>query len=379
MRRLRFLAIAMLLGFGMLTSASAVPTKTVVFRGSSGNLSAEIPEDLIPLIEDNKASIEQALQDSNVTQASLTNISEAICKQYDALHSESLYNSLLEGILDVGGQFDKVVPNSQAQQNVWADSLISSARPDKYKIAGGGLNVGLTAFSLDVLGGLSNWFGMDKLSIGPVFLPTLALDARVCGFVLPMDFGVAFSMLDTSKIGMLRDAISPVSFDYLSIGGDLRYAFYNSKKTHLTASGGAGVYYTRSGIAIDGDEAQAAVKFSTLTAFLSAQASYKFHVLVPYIGLRGMLSHSTFDWNANVQWDKILDAEDNSLIRDAIRYNILPAKFKGSDTSKLFENPKLNIYGGLGLELAAFYLTTGLCYDPLNNILSSSFSSRIVF
>lgn len=373
-----FIAVA-LLHLAVLPYAAAVTKQTVVFRGRSGNLTAEVPEDLVPLLEDNRVSIERALQDNNVSQSELNNISSTICNQYDAIHIDFLYSKLLNGILDVSGLVDRVIPNSQAQQSVWAQSLISSNRPEKYKVAGGGLNMGMTVFGFNVLEGLTGPLGMKKLSLGPVFLPTLTLDARVCGFVVPMDFGLAFSMFDTSAIGPVSRALDPVSFNFLTIGGDVRYAFFNGKRSHVTASGGAGIYYTKSGLGINGDSAQVSIGFSTLTAFLSAQASYKFHVLVPFLGVRFMLSRSDVNWNVHANWNKILDAENSSLIRDAVRYHILPSTMAGSGTSHIWENPKLDIYGGLGFEFGAFYLTTGLCYDPFSTVFSGSLSTRLVF
>ena len=120
-----FIAVA-LLHLAVLPYAAAVTKQTVVFRGRSGNLTAEVPEDLVPLLEDNRVSIERALQDNNVSQSELNNISSTICNQYDAIHIDFLYSKLLNGILDVSGLVDRVIPNSQAQQSVWAPSLISS-------------------------------------------------------------------------------------------------------------------------------------------------------------------------------------------------------------------------------------------------------------
>ncbi len=378
------IAVISVCAVGILPLA-AYDKKTVTFNDANGTpVTLEIPADVYDLVQENHAKIQVALIENKVSADDLRKAQTAILEGYDSFvkdsNIENPYTTVKDGIEDIGDLLANVMPNSQLTQNVWAHSIIHYNRPEKHKIAGGGLNVGATGFSLEPLLDITDALGIDDIPISYLALPTLAVDARVCGFSLPFDVGIAFSTFNTSMISQLKEAIDPSSFNYMSIGGDFRWAVLNNREKHVTVSVGGGAYYTQMGAKIAPDEATIEASLKTFTAFVGTQASVKFHALVPFAGFR--LFGSTTKLNLDVKdinWDQILDGSDGDGIMNAAKWGILPTSLSESYSSSFFSHIRPQIYGGLGLDLALLSLTTSLSFDPIGSCLSGAFSIRLVF
>lgn len=377
------LAIALLLAVNIAT-VFAVPTTTMTLNG----LTIDVPSDLVGIIEQNRAQIEQALQNNNVTQAQITSVQTAILDAYSKLDVGNPYTTSTKGIDDFMEVLKDVFPNTQMQQNVWADSLISynkfgdnQGKDVKYKKVGGGINTGVTRLDIGCLLDTASALGMD---IGDfprtLVMPTLAVDARVGMFPIPLDFGINFCTLDTTSINALDDALDGASFNFLTIGGDVRYAFIvNKTDYHLTVSAIAGGAYNKGAVKISDDSAKAKLDFNTATFYIGAQASAKMLIFVPFLGTRLLFGRTNIKWSVDANWDKILDKNGDADVANAINWNILPKRFSGELNSSFVKNIRPQIYGGLGLDIAILSLTLSGCYDFIYNIPSAAFSMRLLF
>ncbi|MCR5761800.1 MAG: hypothetical protein K6G00_00280 [Treponema sp.] len=362
----------------------AVPTTTMTFNG----LTIDVPTDLVSIIEENRAQIEQALQDNSVTQDKINSIQTAMLDAYSKLDVSNPYTTTTEGIDDFMEVLKDVFPNTQMQQNVWAESLISynkfgdsKGKDVKYKKFGGGINTGVSRLDIGCLLDTANALGMDVGDFPrTLVMPTIAVDARVGMFPIPLDFGLNFCTFDTTAISALDDALDGSSFNFLSIGGDVRYAFIvNKTDYHLTVSAIAGGAYNKGGVTISDDSAKAKLDFNTATFYIGAQASAKMLVFVPFVGTRLLFGRSSISWSVDANWDKILDKSGDESIANAINWNILPKRFSGKLNSPFAKNIRPQMYGGIGLDVAIVSLTLSGCYDFIYNIPSAAFSMRLVF
>lgn len=363
---------------------AAYDKKTVTFVVQGVEMPIEIPADVYDLVQENHAKIQEAMTANNVTQEQVSKAEKAIQDGYDDFvknhpQIENPYTTVKNGIEDVGDLLANVVPNAQLTQNVWAHSLIHYNRPDKHKVAGGGLNVGAAGFSLEPLLNITDALGIDDIPISYIALPTLAVDARICGFSLPFDVGIAFSTFNTSMISQLKEAIDPASFSYLSLGGDFRWGIVNNKEKHIVVSVGGGAYYTQMGAKIAPDEAKIEASLKTFTAFVNAQASVKFHAIVPFAGLRVFGSTTKLNLDVtDINWDKILAGADED-VRNAAAWGILPRNIKEDYSSNFFSHIRPQVYGGIGFDLSMVNITTSIGFDPIGSCLSGAFSLRLVF
>ena len=362
----------------------AVPTTTMTLNG----LTIDVPTDLVSIIEENRAQIEKALQDNNVQQSDINSVQQAILDAYSNIDSQNPYTTATDGIDDFMSVMKDVFPNAQMQQNVWAESLISynkfgenKGKDVKYKKAGGGINAGVTKLDIGCLLDTAKALGMDINDIPrTLVMPTLAVDARVCGFVLPLDVGLSLSTIDTTKINSLDDALDGSSFKFFSIGGDVRYAFIANKGDyHFTVSAIAGGAYTKGNVSISDDTAKASLDFNTATFYIGTQASAKMLVFVPFLGARVLFGSTNIKWNVDANWSNVLDKSGDADIQKAINWNILPKRFSGELRSPFVKNIRPQIYGGIGLDIAIMSITMSGCYDFIYNIPSAAFSMRLVF
>ncbi len=382
-------AVKFLVAISLLIASSfsmmfAVPTTTMTLNGFTIN----IPSDLVSIIEQNRSQIEKALQDNNVTASQMTSIQNSLLDAYSKMDVANPYTTSKNGIEDFMEVLKDVFPNTQMQQNVWASALLSynkfgenQGKDVKYKKVGGGINTGITKLDIGCLLDTASALGMDiKDFPRTLFMPTIALDARIGAFPIPLDVGLNFCTIDTTNINPIDDALDGSSFNFISIGGDVRYAFIANKTDyHLTVSAIAGAAYNNGGVKISDDTAKAKLDFTTATFYVGAQASAKMLVFVPFAGARLLFGRSTIKWSVDANWEKVLDKSGDADIANAIKWNILPKRFSGELNSPFSQNVRPQIYGGLGLDIAIISLTFSGCYDIIYNIPSAAFSLRMIF
>ena len=342
----------------------------------------DVPDEIASLVLDNQEKIQQALLKNNVTAADLQDAVGEVRKAYDALISDGTlktgtpYTTTVNGLNSFSELLGDVIPNSQGQQNVWANAWIGTLAPTPLHF-GFGINAGATKLDLSALIQTADALGISMSGIPSTLVwPTVTADIRLGGIKLPFDIGFICMSLDSS---MLNGKIDPVDFDFLAIGGDFRYALVKGLtgiKPRISL--GAGYYFTRAGVEIKNDEADAGMKLKTHSIFLSAQASAKLLFFVPFIGTRVMFTNFNVDWSVRAKWESILasSSTDSGKLSDAASWGILPDEFSGGSSYGFFDNVRPIIYGGFSLDIAVIDLTFSVSYDFISKLPSGAFSFR---
>jgi hypothetical protein len=245
-------------------------------------------------------------------------------------------------------------------------------------------------------------------------LPAAALEGRLGGFVWPFDIGF--------KLGFIPDSIgeslasSGLGLDYLLVGFDVRYALLEGKGFTPKLSVGGGFNYLRGGVSATVDEGQSftfedpstkqthtieatdpevGLEWSSKVIDLKAQASWKFLIFTPYVGLG--LSHGSsaagYYINSKVKYDnkELTDAQLDKLIADLEAYNKELEKYgkgfdipdisaTGIESSVDVSGWSTRAFGGLSITPFPFVRidVTGL-YNLFEGTYGGSLGTRIQF
>ena len=149
-----------------------------------------------------------------------------------------------QGLEDFSIQLFDVIPNVALQQGVWPEAWIGNIFPSAPPHFGLGLSFGAAELPIDGLNKALSQFnevsgGASFPSLGDsLAFPTFTADARVGGVFLPFDIGMSFMRLPNMKF-------DNVTFDYLTIGGSLRYAILQDKIIIPAVSVGMGFMYNK--------------------------------------------------------------------------------------------------------------------------------------
>lgn len=366
-----------------LLSSAAVPlfADTIELKTSDGTTtySVDLPADIIAFIGNNGTAIADELQKAGKTtaqaEALANDISTAYGKASEVVGVSNPYTTSLKGLNDFSDILADVIPNTQGLQNVWAESWIGHILPKPN--FGFGINTGVSSMDISPLIDTAKALGMDVDAPSTLAFPTLTADARVGGFILPFDVGFVVSSLDSSKLG-LNSLISPVSFNYFTVGGDIRYCVWKMLLFKTRVSVGAGAYHTSGFVEADDSSADAKLDFNSTTLSLSAQASAKFLFVTPFAGARVMFSKTNVDWSfKDVKWESILGSGNSGIIADALTYGFLPISFSGGAESGYFDDVRPVLYGGAALNLLVMDITLSGAYDFLSQIPSGALSLRL--
>lgn len=322
------------------------------------------------------------------------------------------------GLNDFATQLLTAVPEASTQQNVWADAYIGKVFPSFPPHLGGGFTIGGSQLDMtglksaadaltdsfnsvtettNVFTSFLNGSTIPSLDFGSIpdsfFMPTMSLDLRVGGLFLPFDVGLCAMMTNPSLFGVdLKDPSSILdshgamnfswagyngTFDYITIGADIRYAVLEESLVVPAVSVGLGYMYTKGSFGISTDSSTDVPKLGTLTTtanmdisfqsqvlFLQAEVSKNFAIVSVYGGLRGILSNSTNSW----AWKySTTSSEQTSLsVADSDEGTVA----SGKDPSSVYTDGKWDfsgiqpqIYAGVGFNFLCFQTTVGACVD----------------
>ena len=383
MKKLKFIAAALIAGFTLLP---ALADNIITWKDASGaeqkiNISTlGLSDDLLKLVNDHKSEIQSAMTQNKVSKAdadnALAQAKDAYAKYGSNVKFVNPYTTTINALDDFTDTIVDTVPNTQIQQNVWADSWIGNILPKPN--FGFGINAGVTKFDLTPLAKAAKALSMGNAGDIPTntVWPTLTVDARVGGFWLPFDVGFTAMSLDSSTLGLYQKSIDPGYFDLFMIGGDVRYAILKGGLMLPKLSAGLGVYHTSGTFGAEHDGSSAELDFSATTLVLSAQTSIKLLFFTPFAGARLMLTNSSADWKVHANWAGMLNT-DNAQIEQAIKYGILPSNFSGSSSSGFFSNVRPVLYGGFAFSFLLVDLTVSGSYDFITSIPSGAVSLRL--
>lgn len=349
--------------------------------------------------------------------------------------TEQEKQSISKGLNDFATELMYVIPETSTQQNVWADAFIGKVFPAFPPHFGGGITIGGTLLNAEGVKlaadtmmtkvksitddfqenvqslGLSkinnidysNMFDIGKLP-SKIFIPTATVDLRIGGLFLPFDIGVCAMMtnpnltdIDLSNPSSILSANGNLKFggskyngtiDYLTVGGDLRYAILEGDLILPKISIGAGYYYTTGSIgfnaksekqtnftdSLGGNTKQITtaginIAYNTQTAFVQLEVSKKILFMTIFGGARGIVSSSTNSWswdfdthntNENEEVAKLFKAAASDSGTVSSGNGITDVYKKGKWD---FSNIQPQVYAGVGFNFLCLQTTIGACAD----------------
>jgi hypothetical protein len=196
-----------------------------------------------------------------------------------------------DGLLAFLDDINLSLPDSTVSGVTWSDAYIGQlvSVPPHF---GAGLALGVSRFRVSGLKESLKLVGTD-LSVDELIFPTLALEGRIGGFILPFDIGVRFGFLPKVEL-------QGIGVDYLHYGADIRYALVKENLILPNISLGLGYYGTSGNISyqftfeqltgIDypgrtaGKAEKLEIDFNTNVIDGRLQVSKSFLVVTPYAG-----------------------------------------------------------------------------------------------
>ncbi len=269
-----------------------------------------------------------------------------------------------QGLEDFSIQLFDVIPNVAMQQGVWPEAWIGKVFPSVPPHFGVGISFGVARLpmeglnnALSQLNAVAGSTGASLPSLGNnLVFPTITADARVGGIFLPFDLGVSFMRLPNMTFGN-------ITFDYLTIGGSLRYAILQDKVLIPAVSVGMGFMYNKGFVQVKvEDAAYVRSDFDTKTIFFEAQVSKKILFLVPFLGFRGVIAESTNDW----AWEYNVAFEGYQ--QGQVEKGTVNRGFKDSFRPQIF--------GGVGFTFPFVQTTLSASYDFVSTIWGATLSCR---
>ncbi len=341
-----------------------------------------IPDDIAALVNSHMGEIEAALKANHVTNEDLTKYAGEIRSAYSSLNIDNPYSTAVGGLNGFSDVLKDTLPNTQIQQNVWADAwighLVQIGNGPFCPHFGIGANVGAASLKMDTLKETGKAFKLDLGGLPSILaIPTITVDARLGGLKLfdlelPFDIGFTLSGLNSSRLG-LDKLMKDVKFDFFSIGFDFRYCVWEPHVLDTKVSVGAGFYYTKGSVNIDNSNANAGLDFSSTNFTLNAQISTKLLFFRPFLGTRFMFTNSKVDWYVkNINWLTILDDPSN-IMNQAIKSGLLPTHINGGADGFKFRPV---VQGGFAFDFAVIDLTFSASYDFVSSVFGGAFSLR---
>lgn len=353
---------------------------TIKAFDETGTFSVE--EDIALLFNSNKGEIEAALYANQVTKAEVGKYIDAINAAYENLDPKNPYTTSVNGLNGFSDDLKDTIPNTQIQQNVWANSwigyLVQVGNGVFCPRFGFGVNAGVATVDTESIKKTGEAFKTDMGALPSVLpMPTITFDARVGGvkvgdFALPFDFGFTLCTIDSSKLG-LDKMMDKLNFDFFSIGFDVRYCLWEPHVLDTKFSVGAGFYYTKGNIGVDSDAADIGMDFKSSNFNLNAQISTKLLFFRPFAGAKLMFTNSEVNWGVtNVDWTEILGSSSSDIIAAATK-GLLPKNFEGGADGFKFR-PVLQ--GGFAFDFAVIDLTFSASYDFSSKVIGGALSTR---
>lgn len=269
-----------------------------------------------------------------------------------------------QGLEDFSIQLFDVIPNVALQQGVWPEAWIGNIFPSAPPHFGLGLSFGAAELPIEGLNKALSQFneaGVGGASFpalsNDLAFPTFTVDARIGGLILPFDIGMSFMRLPNMKF-------DNVTFDYLTIGGSLRYAILQDKIIIPAVSVGMGFMYNKGFVEVKvEDSAFVRSDFETTSIFFEAQVSKKILFLVPFLGFRGVMAQSTNSW----AWEYNATFEG---------YGTIGQVEKGTVNRGFGDRFHPQLFGGIGFDIFMFHANLSASYDFVSSIWGANLGLR---
>ena len=315
---------------------------------------------------------------------------------------------------DLAETFAKALPFNSTVGLNWSDAYIK-----KFPHFGVGLVGGVTTIDAGEIASVMEKMGYDDVGDIPdvLPLPAAAFEGRLGGFVWPFDIGFKIGFIPESIGDGMSD--SGLALDYFLVGFDVRYALLEGKGFMPKLSVGGGFNYLKGGVSATADGGQdytftynpgtgdethtisvtdpeVGLEWKTTVIDLKAQASWKFLIFTPYVGLglsHGWSSAGYFiDSDVTYDGNELTDAQLAALLADLREYNdyleqsgqggfdIPNVSSTGIDSSVDVTGFAMRTFGGLSITPFPFvrFDLTGL-YNFFDGAYGGSLGIRIQF
>ena len=244
------------------------------------------------------------------------------------------------------------LPDSTLSGVTWSDAYIGQfiGVPPHF---GAGLALGVSRFRVSGLKESLKLVGTD-LSVDELIFPTLALEGRIGGFILPFDIGVRFGFLPKVEL-------QGIGVDYLHYGADIRYALVKENLILPNISLGLGYYGTSgnisyqftlgqlTGIYPGTDKAEKLeIGFNTNVIDGRLQVSKSFLIVTPYAGFGLSYSITDSSYTLISETDTASEKRWQYRVFGGLSFNIAVVKI---DLSGMYNFKSENWGANLGLRV----------------------------
>ena len=197
------------------------------------------------------------------------------------------------------GTIADYIPDTAAQQNIWADAYIGKVFPSFPPHFGAGFSVGGSLIQSDFIAKAFSAMG-SPIDINNIFLPTVTVDARVGGLFLPFDIGVHAMKLDPIDLNA-----GPLGFKagFMTYGADLRYCVLEPNLILPAISVGASFTHSEGSFAMNASNTNTEIKYDTNIFAFTAQISKSILIATPFVGARAVYQVGNYNWDANFKYD----------------------------------------------------------------------------
>ena len=245
------------------------------------------------------------------------------------------------------------LPDSTLSGVTWSDAYIGQfiGVPPHFGV---GLATGVSRFRVGGLAKTLDLVGSD-LPVNELVFPTIALEGRIGGFILPFDIGLRFGFLPEVQI-------KDIGLKYLHYGADIRYALLKQNLVLPNISLALGYYGTSGALfyvfnpaeiaKVDGlistDDETLSIDFQTNVIDGRLQVSKSFFIVTPYAGFG--LSYDITDSSYKLINEKDTASEKGWQYRafGGLSFNIAVVKI---DLSGMYNFKSENWGANLGLRV----------------------------
>lgn len=270
----------------------------------------------------------------------------------------------------------KTAPSTVTQQYIYPDAYLGQLLSVPPNVAGG---ISAGAAQLDATGlasALKDGLGTDLLKdITNLYLPTIVLDARIGGIILPFDIGV-HGMLISEPLTFSAKGTEFLA-DYGTVGANIRIPLLEQNIILPAISLGTGFSYSKGTIGMNTSGeviSHIAAGYESMIIDASLQISKEILFITPYAGARATLSSSKRHWNCDYEIDALKDATDDwKSSRSYTEEQWSPWEINS-------ENPNYTaqLFAGVGIDFF-FIIQFGVnaSYDLVNDLWAGSVNLRI--
>ena len=273
-----------------------------------------------------------------------------------AQNDVSKINSHLE---DFSRQLTTVIPNAAVQTNTYADAWIGKFVPSLPMHFAVGIDGSVTKLDVSALSKAAQMTGIYSIPDSFLF-PTINFNAKIGGIFLPFDAGLSFSIINTEKLGK---SFEKIDFEYLAVGGDIRYAILKGTGPLPQLSVGGGYYYVSTSLGKSAGSQEVKTDFDLKMIVAEAQLSKTIIFFTPFIGFRGIWTEcsGTYNWKAasGLSNGSTLIASGGGSVKTEFSDSFIP-----------------QLFGGFGFKVGTFEIDATGAYDFKNEIWSAGASVR---